>query len=300
MRRYRSFAKINLHLEVVGRRPDGYHDLRTVFQTVDLADEIWIAPRRQAGVELRVEEADLPTDARNLAFRAAQVFLADRAPASAGVALTLRKRIPAGGGLGGGSSNAATVLRALEREFGTPEDAGWKLDAARALGADVPFFLVGGTAIGRGRGDEIEALADAPDPGRALALLRPPYGISTAEVFGALSVGAGGDSASFTWPPPGRDAGDFASWIGVNELEAPAFRLRPDLATLYTAVVRSGARRVLMSGSGSALFALFDGGEALDRAASSWPPDIVWTRLRSIGRAAWNAASGFGGAEEGT
>lgn len=300
MRRYRSFAKINLHLEVAARRADGYHDLRTVFQTVDLSDELWVAPRRQAGVELRVEASDLPADARNLAYRAAQIFLADRAPAGAGVALVLRKRIPAGGGLGGGSSNAATVLRALEREFGTADDEGWKLGVARSLGADVPFFLVGGTAIGRGRGDEIEALADAPRPSGELVLVMPPYGISTAAVFGELAVGGRVTSPAFVWPQPGRDAGDFTSWIGSNELEAPAFRLRPELAALYTAVVRSGARRVLMSGSGSALFALFDGVAAVERAARSWPPDIVWTRLESLGRAAWNAASGFGGAEEGT
>jgi 4-diphosphocytidyl-2-C-methyl-D-erythritol kinase len=299
MRRFRSFAKINLHLEVAGRRDDGYHELRTVFQTISVADEITVARRRAAGVELRVEGADLPSDARNLAFRAAARFLAERAPSAAGVAIELRKRIPAGGGLGGGSSNAATVLRALERLFRLPTDAEWLRRVGRDLGADVPFFFVGGTAIGRGRGDEIEPLVDAPAPRGVLVLMAPDFGLSTAAVFAALAPVPSRGAAAFAWPPQGADAGDFAGWIGENVLEDPAFRLRPELGALYTAAVRSGARRVRMSGSGSSLFALYASVGEAERASRSWPPEIAWTRFETLGRAAWNAASGFGGAEEG-
>jgi len=299
MLRCRSFAKINLHLEVAGRRSDGYHELRTVFQTISLADEIAVERRRAAGVELRVEGADLPNDGRNLAHRAAARFLAERAPAGAGVAIELRKAIPAGGGLGGGSSNAATVLRALERLFGLPAAAGWLRRVGGELGADVPFFLVGGTAIGRGRGDEIEALPDAPRPRGPLVLLTPDDGLSTAAVFAELAPAESRGAAEFAWPPPKSDAGDFADWIGDNALEAPAFRLRPQLAALYTAAVRSGARRVRMSGSGSSIFALYGSAAEAERASGSWPPEIAWTRFETLGRSAWNAASGFGDAEEG-
>jgi 4-diphosphocytidyl-2-C-methyl-D-erythritol kinase len=293
MKSYRSFAKINLHLEVAGRRADGYHELRTVFQTIDLGDELRLERRRRAGVELRVEGADLPTDERNLAVRAARLYLERWGPAGAGVAIELVKRIPAGGGLGGGSANAATTLLAMNELFGVAPPAGPMHQAAALLGADVPFFLVGGTAVGGGRGDRIRPLDDAPPPAGELVLLLPPWGLATADVFGALDAPPAAASRELDWPPPGAERDDFAAWIGDNDLERPAFRLRPELGALYTAAVRSGARRVRMSGSGSVLFALFaEEGDAA-RAARSWPPDVNWKRIRTLGRAAWLAASGF-------
>lgn len=293
MKTYRSFAKINLHLEVAGRRADGYHELRTVFQTIDLCDELRLERRRRAGVELTVRGADLPTDGRNLAVRAAQVYLDNWGPAGAGVAIELVKRIPAAGGLGGGSADAATVLRAMAELFGIAPPADRLHDAAATLGADVPFFLVGGTAVGSGRGDRIRPLPDAPPPAGELVLLLPPWGLSTAEVFAALDAPPAAASEAFDWPPPGVERGDFAAWIGENGLEGPAFRLRPELGALYTAAVRSGARRVRMSGSGSVLFALFAREGDAARAARSWPPDVNWKRIRTLGRAAWHAACGF-------
>jgi 4-diphosphocytidyl-2-C-methyl-D-erythritol kinase len=296
MKRYRSFAKINLHLEVAGRRADGYHALRTVFQTIDLADEMRIDRRQRAGVELRVEGADLPTDERNLAVRAARLVLDEWAPRGCGVAIELRKRIPPGGGLGGGSANAATALLALVELFGLAPGPGPLRAAARSLGADVPFFLVGGTALGTGRGDEIRPLPDAPQPRGELVLLLSHSGLSTAAVFAALAASAAPAADAerpFEWPPPGSVSGEFAAWIGENALEAPAFRLRPELGALYTAAVRSGARRVRMSGSGSALFALYENEGDAARAAGSWPPDVLWKRVETMGRAAWLAASGL-------
>lgn len=295
MKIFRSYAKINLHLEVRGRRPDGYHELRTIFQTVDLADEIGVERSARPGVELEVRGAELPLDERNLAVRAARAFLSAWAPADAGVALRLVKRIPAGGGLGGGSSNAATVLRALGELFAVRPDPAWLARVAGELGADVPFFLHGGTALGSGRGDVIRPLADAPRPRGELVLLLPPAPLATAAVFAELAAPPlpAAPAGEPVWPRPGANAGDFAAWIGDNDLEAPAFRLCPPLGALYTAAVRSGARRVRMSGSGSTLFALFDEAGAAERAARSWPPDIVWKRIETLDRAAWNAASGF-------
>jgi 4-diphosphocytidyl-2-C-methyl-D-erythritol kinase len=291
---FRSFAKLNLSLRVLGRRADGFHELRTVFQTIDLHDEIEIEARARPGVELAVHGADLPSDERNLVHRAAQAFLAERGPVGGGVAIRLAKSIPVGAGLGGGSANAATVLLGLERLFARDSEPAWLADTARRLGADVPFFLVGGTALGRGRGDEIEPLADAPPPRGALVLLVPPAGLPTGEVFAALGAPPlAGSAVPKRETVAAPDGDDFAAWIGDNDLEAPAFRLRPALGALYTAAVRSGARRVRMSGSGSALFALYDAAGEAAAAARFWPPDIVWRRVETLGRAAWRHAGGW-------
>ena len=150
---YRSYAKINLHLQVVGRRADGYHELRTLFQTIDLHDTVGVELGGE-GVRLEVRRGDVPSDEGNLAVRAALAYVQRWAPHQ-GVRLWLDKRIPVGGGLGGGSSNAATVLLALQDLLGDPAPVGELWSLARELGADVPYFLLGGTALGVGRGDEV-------------------------------------------------------------------------------------------------------------------------------------------------
>lgn len=292
---FRSFAKINLSLAVGRRRADGYHELRTVFQTIDLADDLEIERRFEPGVKLEVRGATLPTDERNLAVRAAQAFLAERAPAGSGAAIRLTKRIPVAAGLGGGSSNAATVLMGLHRVFERTEEASWLDAAARRLGADVPFFLVGGTALGEGRGDLVSPLVDAPRPSGELVLLLPHGGLATAEVYAALaalreSAGELGENPHLRLP---GDRSTFDDWIGRNDLEEAAFRLSPDLGALYTSAVRSGARRVRMSGSGSTLFALFDTAGAVEAAARHWPPGIVWKSIGTLDRAAWRSAGGW-------
>lgn len=292
---FRSFAKINLSLTVGERRPDGYHALSTVFQTIDWADDVEIERSAEPGVRLELLGAELPTDERNLAVRAARVFLAEQAPAGAGVFIRLTKTLPAGAGLGGGSSNAATVLLGLHRIFERAVQPEWIEPAARRLGADVPFFLVGGTALGVGRGDVLRPLEDAPKPSGQLLLLLPPWGLSTAEVFSALAASrAGAEARPREGEPhlPDSDA-SFEEWIGCNDLEETAFRLRPELQALYTAAVRSGARKVRMSGSGSTLFALFDTATAAESAVRQWPPEIVCKRIGTLDRAAWRRAGGW-------
>ena len=298
---FRSFAKLNLHLEVLDRRPDGFHELRTLFQTVDFGEELEVEPTARGKVELEVEGADLPADERNLAFQAAAAYLQDWGGAGEGVRLRLRKRLPVGAGLGGGSANAGTVLRVLPALFARDPDPGWTATAARRLGADVPFFLVGGLALGLGRGDEIVPLGDlaAADDELWLALSGAP--LSTADVFAALGdrPAAEGRESPIDRLRNGAAVPALESLIGVNDLERPAFALRPALGALYTALVRSGARRVRMSGSGSTLFALYSGPAAARRAADSLPPDIEWRRVRTLGRDAWCRACGFDSIEGG-
>ena len=298
MKSFRSCAKLNLHLEVVGRRPDGYHELRTVFQTIDLADDVRIDRRSAPGPELVVTGADVPGDRRNLAWRAAEAFLRHWGGAArGGVRIELDKRIPPGAGLGGGSSNAAVVLAGMSRLWGLGNEPEGLAAVAAELGADVPFFLVGGTAVGLGRGDRLIALEDgrirpAPhDPQLRLAL--PPFGVATAEVFAGVAAGM----QRRPFPALERAlSGVPVRWdelIGDNDLEAAAFRLRPELGALYTELVRSRARRVRMSGSGSTLFALFDEASAADDIADRLPPGTAWVQVLALGRAAWRRASGL-------
>jgi 4-diphosphocytidyl-2-C-methyl-D-erythritol kinase len=288
-RTYRSFAKLNLHLQVVGRRADGYHELRTVFQSIDLHDLVTLELGGQ-GARLEVAEGppELPRDARNLAVRAAAAFLERFAP-GAGVRVGLRKRLPLGGGLGGGSSNAATVLLGLRDLLGVPARIGDLEPLARALGADVPYFLVGGSALGSGRGDEVAPLAELPETQLWLAI--SPFEVSTAEVFAGL--GAVGPprpaDAVEAWVRGGAppDLAEPGLW---NDLEEPVRRRYPSLDQVYNALVAAGGRPVRMSGSGATFYARFPGSGA-EAAAVKLPagtrllPARTLSRLASAARA---------------
>ncbi len=294
-RTFRSFAKVNLHLQVVGRRADGYHELRTVFQTIDLHDRITLelAPELAPGaVELTVVGAPgLSTGAENLARRAAEASLAAY-PVRAGVRIVLEKKIPLGGGLGGGSSNAAAVLLGLRELTGLPEHRMDLWPLARGLGADVPYFLCAGTALGVGRGDEIVPLPELPESD--LWLVLPPFGLSTAAVFGAL----GSSPLAFGRPlapavlalaagevPPSLDA-----LGGTNDLEPPALAVSPELAALCdTFRAIPGVQWLRMTGSGATLIA---GIEAPAEAAIArrLPSGVRLRRVRTLSRqSAWAA-----------
>jgi 4-diphosphocytidyl-2-C-methyl-D-erythritol kinase len=247
-----SYAKVNLHLQVVGKRGDGHHELRTVFQTVDLADELTVELGGD-GVRLAVEGADLSAGPDNLAHRAAARFLERWAP-DQGVTLTLRKRIPMGAGLGGGSSNAAAVLRALQRALGDPAPPNELWLLARELGADVPYFLVGGTALGTGRGDEILPLPDLPE--RELWLVLPPIHVSTAGLFADLGqLTARPFDPRIMVPVQRSELGWKAFAHAANDLEAAVFRRWPELAALHADLLSAGLVARL-SGSGAAFWAM--------------------------------------------
>ena len=289
-RTYRSFAKVNLHLQVVGKRGDGYHELRTVFQTIDLHDLVSLELGGD-GVRLEILEgpADVPAGGGNLAVRAAAAFCESFA-LRPGVRIGLHKRLPLGGGLGGGSSNAATVLRGLRDLLGVPEGLRDLVPLARDLGADVPYFLVGGSALGSGRGDEVVALQELPETELWLAL--SPLQVSTAEVFadlGPVTPRAVAEEV-LAWaqgsPPPDLRAAAF--W---NDLETPVRRRYPSLDQVYNRLVEAGGRPVRLSGSGATIWALFPSREVADGAARKLPagtrllPARTLSRLASAARA---------------
>ena len=260
---FRSFAKINLHLQVVGRRADGFHELRTLFQTVADHDLIRVELTR-GEVELSIAEGEVEAGEGNLALRAARAYLKHWAP-GIGTRIELFKRLPIGAGLGGGSSNAATVLMALADLTGVPADRGELREVARSLGADVPYFLIGGTALGVGRGDEIIALPELEET--SVWLVTPPINISTRAVFAAL----GPEYDANVSPellnlveglrvPPG------STFRGRNDLAPAVFAQYPGVASVYNALLEAGAESVGLSGSGSSVFACF----ADEESASSW------------------------------
>lgn len=300
----RAFAKINLDLRVLGVREDGYHDLVTVFQTIALADTVTVEPSG-GPLAIRCDAPGVPLDRANLAWRAAERLwrLAGRAGAPHGCAITIEKRIPVAGGLGGGSADAAAALVALARHWGLACSASDLHREARALGADVPFFLVGGTALGRGVGDELEPLDDLPPHEVVLAV--PTFGVSAADAYRWLdedrSAGTGPPASLAALPGaasrlPGRPpvaGGDWTGWLTRcrNDLEPPVIRRHPEIGTLVAALRQAGARLAALSGSGSAVFGLFADAETADRAARGLAADGVRVvRTHTLAREAWRRA----------
>jgi len=248
-----SLAKINLDLRVLHKRPDGFHELRTIFQTISLADRIGIEyTPGGAKTRLTIEgNVDIPD---NLILGAAEaVMRATRAKGE--VRFTLDKRIPMGGGLGGGSSNAAAVLLALPVLTGRMLTPARLHELASELGSDVPFFLYGGTALGLGRGTELYPLADvAPVHGLVMA---PGVHVSTPEAYRALQRDGdvGGAPGGFFNP---------SEWAacGKNDFEAVVYARHPELKKVARALKAGGASTVRMCGSGSSVFGAFFHAEA--------------------------------------
>jgi len=266
-----SFAKVNLGLEVLGTREDGYHELRTIFQTIDLHDDILITPAK-SGVRVVCDHASVPSDSTNLAFRAA-AELHNRARRADGVRVEIRKRIPVGGGLGGGSSNAAAVLMALDRLWGLKLGRLGLDPIARRLGADVPFFLTGGTALGIGRGDEIYPLATQLDA--FIVVVDPCRPVSTAAVFARADRELTPRENSLTIYRFVSSDFQGAARFGIlgNELEKAALEEAPDLALsagrMRVILAEEGAVLARMSGSGSAFFGLFERRAKAERATQA-------------------------------
>jgi 4-diphosphocytidyl-2-C-methyl-D-erythritol kinase len=259
----RAHAKVNLDLRVLGARADGYHELRTVFQSIALHDVVLFTVRR-GPFAVKCRTAGVPLDGDNLVWKAAEVlWSASGRPGEArDVVVSIRKRIPMQAGLGGGRANAAAALRGLARIWSIPETL--VRDVAAAIGADVPYFLSGGTALGLGRGEEIYPLVDLPT--HWVVIVQPPYGVSTAEAYAwydedrAAGLREQREPQLLPAPWPTRAA------QMINDLEPPVVRRHPEIGALRTLLRESGAIAASMSGSGSAVFGLFKTQAAAARA----------------------------------
>jgi 4-diphosphocytidyl-2-C-methyl-D-erythritol kinase len=294
----RAHAKVNLSLRVLARRDDGYHELKTVFQSLALHDTLRFDAVDEP-LSLRCDVAEVPLDESNLAHRSAQLVwsVAGRSGEPCG-RVRITKRIPPQGGLGGGSADGAAALVAwnvLWRAGLGPERLA---DLAASLGADVPFFLTGGTVLGLNRGDELYPLADLSP--RWLVLAFPPFGVSTSDAFrwwdedaarrrrsGGADSGVTGSEdlrrtrpatvASSDEPTVGVHCGNALLPV-VNELEAAVIRRHPEIADIKRRLERAGAGAAAMTGSGSTVFGLFAGEREARRARG----DLERAGLRAI------------------
>jgi 4-diphosphocytidyl-2-C-methyl-D-erythritol kinase len=279
--RVRALAKLNLDLRVLGKRPDGYHELRTIFQTISLADSLEMAftPGRKTVIELQDSMA-IPD---NLVTRAARMVL-EAMGIGGRVEMRLVKRVPLGAGLGGGSSDAAAVLLALPVLAGRKLDLPKLSELGRQLGSDVPFFLLGGTAVGIGRGTELFPLPDGPAQNGVV--VAPGLHVNTAQAYRDLSPRLTSESQenkifSFQSQVWGRRVGE----LPRNDFEEVVFQQHGNLAAIKKQLLRAGASVALMTGSGSALFGLFPDRNGISVALQSlsahkaFPISLV-TRLR--------------------
>ena len=263
-----AFAKINLDLRILGVRSDGFHDLRTIFQSLALHDELTFT-RHNGPFTIDCDDPKLPTDRRNLVWKAASVLWrtmqrrGGETPRNAVV--RLRKRIPYEGGLGGGSADAAITLLGLSRVWDLDVDMPTLSRLAARIGADVPFFLVGGTALGLGRGDDIYPLADLPRT--YVVIVQPPFGVSTVEAYGWYDS----EPRRSTREPARRPLPEvWPDWAANlrNDLEQPVISHHPTIGRIKHALLDAGAVVAAMSGSGSVVFGLFDRLDAARRTAS--------------------------------
>lgn len=281
-------AKVNLGLRIVGRRADGYHELESLFAPLDLCDAIAlrIESARAAEVTLAIagDAAGAPQGSDNLAVRAASAFLA-RSGIAARVSIGLTKRTPVAAGLGGGSSDAAAVLRGLAQVFPAAFPADALEELALGLGADVPFFLDPRPSWVTGIGERREPVTGVPS--LALLLANPGEALATEEVFrafDALAVPGAARSAPLRWLAH-ELADDRALAARLhNDLEAPAVRLCPPIARLRAQLSAAGARAVGMSGSGATVYGVFANRAAAEGAAAGFPlPGRSWTRVAATG-----------------
>jgi 4-diphosphocytidyl-2-C-methyl-D-erythritol kinase len=252
-------CKVNLLLNVLGRRADGFHELETIMHPVAICDRLTIE-RAAKGITLTCSDASLATDSRNLVFRSAAAFL-EIAKIKDGVRLHLEKRIPVAAGLGGGSGNAATTLAGLNELFGNPLSGQDLFSLAAALGSDIPFFLQNRPALALGRGEKVESLRPfAALNGAYFVIVHPGFGISTPWAYQQLQRfpealnGRAGRAGKLIDLLHGNDLAAAGREL-YNSLEAPALEKYPILA-LFQELFRSEGAAALMSGSGSSTFAI--------------------------------------------
>lgn len=271
-------AKVNLRLRVLAREVTGYHCIETLFCAVSLCDRV-VVRRAAGGVRLRVEGGiDTGPDEDNLVVRAARAF-EHAVGSAAGAEVLLRKRIPVGAGLGGGSSDAASVLRALNRLHGHPLEPSRLLELAGGLGSDVPFFLCGSTlALGWGRGQRLLALP--PLPRRIVLLAWPPAGSSTRAAYEVLSLDPGAAVRAEVLAAEELSTWEAVSRLAENDFERTATERDPGTAAVLEMLRARGASPALLSGSGAAVFGVFASAAPSVSAAA----DIEatgWTTMRA-------------------
>jgi 4-diphosphocytidyl-2-C-methyl-D-erythritol kinase len=283
--RLRAFAKINLGLKLLAKRSDGFHEIRTIYQTIALHDRLEISLRKAGeGIRFECDNPEIPLGGENLVYRACELWR--RATGFRGeVRVRLEKMIPAGSGLGGASSDAAATLEGLERLTGEKLPPCLRFSLAAQLGSDVPLFLLGGRVLGCGRGEEVYPLPDLP-PRRCLVVF-PGFSISTAEAYRQAGL-------RLTSQGKVRSINDVGAWPqfplmnwgpAENDFERVVFARWPELARLKRLLIRAGAEIASLTGSGSAVYSVFESTRQLLHASKLIPKGWLKFRSRTLSRA---------------
>jgi len=257
-------AKINLFLKVIGKRPDGYHEIITLLSRIGLFDTVVLAFEKPV-ISVECAHPNVPEDKSNLAHRAASLFL-DALSINDGVAIFIDKVIPVAAGLGGGSSNAASVLMGLNQHYGLPLTVKKLTEIAVKVGTDVPFFLFRHSAIASGIGDHLDAYEDLPP--LSVVLVRPAFEVSTAWVYKNLNLGLTNCEKSFKYRYFEEDFSK-AKDLLCNDLEQVTIRQFPEIRIVKQALIDLGAKTALMSGSGPSIFGLFEDAHQATKAFQS-------------------------------
>jgi 4-diphosphocytidyl-2-C-methyl-D-erythritol kinase len=278
-------AKINLTLRVGARQADGYHDVRTLIQAIGICDTLSITPRR-GPFSLQARAPGVPVDSTNLVWRAADALwsLSGRSGPARDVHVRLEKSIPSAAGLGGGSADAAAALLGLNKAWELRLPRRELIRVAASLGADVPYFMQGGTALGTGRGDEVYPVDDVARLG--IVLIKPSFGVATADAYRWFDEDRAGGTIERPLPAPreidvGWPAGPIAL---VNDLEPPVARRHPGITEMVTACLREGALAAAMTGSGSAVYGVFSEHVATRAAKRLHRPDWLVLLTRTLSR----------------
>jgi len=284
-----AFAKINLCLHVMGKRPDGYHELRTIFQAISLHDTLELSLTSKPGITLETTDANLSAGPDNLVYRALD-SLGREIGFRGGIHARLEKCIPVARGLGGGSSDAAAALIGMLRLTKAKLPLPRLMEIAAGLGADVPFFLFGGRALAVNRGDEIYPLPDAPK--RTVVVVSPTgIGVSTKDAYEWVSA----ELTTRAKPPNiwrfcalcwGRQDGL------SNDFEGPVFRRYPRLGEIRAGLLKRGAADAALAGSGSAVFGVFRNPAQARRAARAFPEDSVFV-VETLSREKYGRSLGW-------
>lgn len=283
--RVRCHAKLNLFLKVFGKRPDGFHDIISVMQSVDLADTILIDAAEEDGIEITCSEPQVPTDSSNLVWRAAEVLAEESGREIGGLRFVIDKDIPPMAGLGGGSADAAGALAGLVRLWDLDVESGALFDLAARLGSDAPFCLLGGTAMAAGRGEKLEPLPVGlgdrmPEPG-AFLLVVPPLRIETRRAYDALDMSR--EKEARKWENLRREytetrevwqtavsEGSFPV-LFHNDFETPILQAYPELRAIHTHL-RNFSGHAVLSGSGSCMFAYYERATEAHAACEEYSP----------------------------
>lgn len=272
-----SFAKINWFLRVLGKRDDGYHELCTLFQTISLADEITFSASDE--LILTCSDARIPTDESNLIIKAANA-LREKFKINSGAKIHLEKRIPAPGGLGGGSSNAAVALIGLARLWNLKIKKAELIKIGENLGADVPFFFFGGTCLGTGRGTELQPIKDLAE--KYLLIVTPDVDVPTREAFARLNAPRLTNSDSKSILEICRnEAENFIPQQNdlKNDFEPSVFAIEPEIRRVKEKLLELGAIKVSMSGSGASVFGIFDKNETRQATQKALEVEKNWRQF---------------------